>query len=327
MMKVVIIKFGALGDVIISTPVIKKLVAEHSGDDLTLLTSPAYAGLFQGWPGLKVKQFPRRGLGANIKSVQWIRNQNFDRVYDLQSNDRSRLLCCFSGIKEKVGTHNYFPYTHHPGDRYTGQTHIFERHNLMLKSVNIEPAQARPWLPVPEQAQQHVEHWLNTHKLKKEKLVLLHAGANPRHPQKRWPYFLALAKKVVAAGYKVIWLGAADDAELNKRLAHEAGVDASNVFSITELIALGEKSAFALTNDSGPMHVLACADLPVYALFGPTNWRRNHALGQQEHVLSLDKTNSVWNADNYSETEVRDLGLISAKMVYSVLLEDNQIIQ
>jgi ADP-heptose:LPS heptosyltransferase len=33
------------------------------------------------------------------------------------------------------------------------------------------------------------------------------------------------------------------------------------------------------------MHVLAAAGLPVYAFFGPTDWRRSHALGQEQHVL------------------------------------------
>jgi ADP-heptose:LPS heptosyltransferase len=40
-----------------------------------------------------------------------------------------------------------------------------------------------------------------------------------------------------------------------------------------------------LSNDSGPMHVLSLAGVPVYALFGPTDWRRSHALGQQDSVL------------------------------------------
>jgi ADP-heptose:LPS heptosyltransferase len=34
------------------------------------------------------------------------------------------------------------------------------------------------------------------------------------------------------------------------------------------------------------MHVLSTANLPVYAFFGPTDWRRSHALGQQQRVLT-----------------------------------------
>ena len=41
-----------------------------------------------------------------------------------------------------------------------------------------------------------------------------------------------------------------------------------------------------VTNDSGPMHACAAAGVPVFALFGPSDWTRNHALGQAEHVLA-----------------------------------------
>jgi ADP-heptose:LPS heptosyltransferase len=43
---------------------------------------------------------------------------------------------------------------------------------------------------------------------------------------------------------------------------------------------------FAVTNDSGPMHILATAGLPVYACFGPTDWRRSHAPGQESRILT-----------------------------------------
>jgi hypothetical protein len=34
------------------------------------------------------------------------------------------------------------------------------------------------------------------------------------------------------------------------------------------------------------MHILSCSEIPVYSFFGPTNWRRNHAIGQQLNILS-----------------------------------------
>ena len=327
LVKAVIIKLGALGDIIMSTPIIKSLVAEHKNDDLYLLTSPPYAELFNDWPGLTVKQVPRKGLAASFKSVCWLRSLGFDRVYDLQSNDRSRILCSLSSIEEKVGNHNCYPYTHHPGDMYRGQNHIFDRHKQLLASVDITVVETAPWLPVPLQAHERVRLWLQAHSLDDKKLVLMHAGASVLHPRKRWPHFLTLAETLAASGYTVVWLGADDDADINARLADVVGIDASNAFSIVELIALAQKSLLAITNDSGPMHVLACASLPVYALFGPTNWRRNHAIGQREHVISLNKSNSVWLAEDYVDVDTGDLALISAEMVCSLLLKENQIRQ
>jgi ADP-heptose:LPS heptosyltransferase len=47
-----------------------------------------------------------------------------------------------------------------------------------------------------------------------------------------------------------------------------------------------------VTNDSGPMHALSAAGIPVFGLFGPSDWRRNHALGQAQHVIACDAHDS-----------------------------------
>ena len=60
----------------------------------------------------------------------------------------------------------------------------------------------------------------------------------------------------------------------------------TRAFTIVELAELGRRARFAITNDSGPMHVLSAAGIPVFGLFGPSDWRRNHALGQAENVIA-----------------------------------------
>ena len=69
-------------------------------------------------------------------------------------------------------------------------------------------------------------------------------------------------------------------------LRHNMVFDASNAFDILQLVELGRLASFAITNDSAPMHILSCSMIPVYGLFGPTNWRRTHALGQQHRVIT-----------------------------------------
>jgi ADP-heptose:LPS heptosyltransferase len=84
----------------------------------------------------------------------------------------------------------------------------------------------------------------------------------------------------------VVWIGGEAERELNRRLSAAAGLDATGAFDFRQLIALGQRAAFAVVSDSGRMLILAAAGLPVYAFFGPTDWRRSHALGQQDRVLT-----------------------------------------
>jgi len=287
-MKVLILKLGALGDVLMATPLIQTLTAHYKIHELWLLTSPPFADLFTAWPDLRVHVVPRRGWRANLAAVRWLRVQRFARVYDLQSNDRTRYWCALAGARERIGNHPYFPYTCHPATRYTGQCHAFERLNEVLVTAGHAPSAAKPWLPITPEVSREVAAWLAQRKLSAKNFVLLHAGASARHPAKRWPHYQALGQALVARGLEVVWIGAAEDADLNATLARTLGIDATSCFGVTALAALARHARFAVTNDSAPMHILACADIPVFGLFGPTDWRRTHALGQRERIITLD---------------------------------------
>lgn len=290
-MKTLVIKFGALGDIILATPLLRCVLEDRQGDAVTLLTSPAFAPLFQDWPGLEVKALPRHGLAAFWRTLCWIRSQGFARLIDLQSNDRSGLLCALSGIPERIGNHPRFPYHRHPPDRYTGQCHAYDRLNQVLQAGDMGPAAGPPELPAPPPVQAQVRDWLASHKLSPGAYVLLHAGSSRRHAKKRWPFYGELGEALYAHGLTPVWIGGKEDRGLNHSLAQHRGLDATGLFSILELAEVGRHAAFAVTNDSAPMHILACSGIPVYGLFGPTNWRRTHALGQGQHVIAAPDGN------------------------------------
>lgn len=286
MSRILIIKFGALGDVVMASALVEAIVRHHRDASCTLLTTPAFAPLFEAWPDLAVVAFERRGAGHMWRMWRYIRLHGFDRIYDLQGNDRSALLCALSGVRERVGSPARYPYTHHPLERWQGQSHIFTRMRAVLASAGIATVADIPCLPADVQTIERVAAWRGEHRLATRQFVLLHAGASAARPDKRWPYFDVLAERLLGAGLAVVWLGGEAERSLNAQLVLRGGIDATNAFSISELAELGRYAAFALTNDSGPMHVLAASGIAVFGLFGPSDWRRNHALGQAEHVIA-----------------------------------------
>lgn len=284
---VLAIKLGALGDVILALPHIERILASHAADRVTLLTAPPYADLLAAIPRLEVAAFPRRGARAMTQVLLWLLRQSFDVVYDLQGSVRSRIMTRLTRAARRVGEGPGFAYTH-AAPAPAGPVHAVQSLNALLAAGGLEPAAALPCLPVPEPAVRKIDAWLRLEGLQARQPVLLHPGCSARWPSKRWSEaaFRELARRLLQRGLDVIWIGGADETDRLRRVASGCGINAAGLFTLSEIAALGRRAAFAVTNDSGPMHVLAAAGLPVYAFFGPTDWHRSHAPGQAGRVLT-----------------------------------------
>jgi heptosyltransferase-2 len=313
-LKILIIKLGALGDIITSTSIINQINKHHSENEVYLLTSSNFKSLFSGFNNLNIISFDRKGLPGKIKSILWIRKQKFKRIYDLQSNDRTTIYCALSGSPFCAGNHPRFPYHVHPKTKYTGECHSFDRLNQILESASIKKAKALPFLPTPEKVVTEVSDWINSHGLSEKPFILLHAGSSPMHLKKRWPYFSKLAS-ILAERYSIVWIGGSDDLDLNNALSNDIGINATNNFSILALVELGKKATFAVTNDSAPMHILSCSQIPVFGLFGPTYSRRTHALGQAANVIAAQNEIAINDHDFVPE----DIAKISVETVLDKL--------
>src|SRR3972149_11371039 len=103
---ILVIKLGALGDVVMATSSIRQIIDHHHGASVHLLTAPQYTEIFKNWNNLQVTSFNRKGIAETLSAIRWIRAGGFSRVYDLQSSDRTAIICALSGIKEIVGNHS-----------------------------------------------------------------------------------------------------------------------------------------------------------------------------------------------------------------------------
>ena len=318
-MKILVIKLGSLGDIIISTPIIKRIQEHYLNEEFWLLTTPSFVDFFSEWEGLHVIAFPRKGISAFFKTVSWIRSQNFDCLYDLQSNDRTTLLSSLSQIKLRAGNHPRYPYHIHPDSSYNGECHIFNRLNILLSKANIAPAEPEPIVPTTGEEKNKINHWLKTKELIDNHFAIIHAGSSSSHPEKRWPYYADLAEELYKHDLKIVWIGSDDDIEINKKLSAKYGIDATKNFTIPELIELGRHARFAITNDSAPMHILSCSKIPLFGLFGPTNPTRNHALGQKDRVITslqqFPKNDQAFSPAN--------INLISCNQIIQRLEDEN----
>jgi ADP-heptose:LPS heptosyltransferase len=312
--KVLIIKLGALGDIVMSTPLVCAIKKHHQRSQTVLLTAIQFGYIFENFDGISIKTFDRHSLYRTLEIAKWIRSNNFTHIYDLQGSRRTGILTLMSRAAFRAGNHNSLSYTHFPAAPWKGQQHIFDRMCLLLKTCDINVHERRPILKASKVIEDKISSWLESHSLHTNAYVIMHAGSSPLKPEKRWPYFSALALYFQSKNITTVWVGAIDDESLNIALSEVTGVNASTAFDIFELAELGRKARFAVTNDSGPMHILAAANIPIFGIFGPTDWSRNHALGQEENVIAtiFTKPNETSLAELSVETVIE---AISSKLV------------
>ncbi|MFQ7534592.1 MAG: glycosyltransferase family 9 protein [Akkermansia muciniphila] len=92
--RILIIKHGALGDVVLAMGTMKRLRELHPEAHITLMTMGMFVpmaeqlGVFDDF--IVDNRLPYRKLGATWEAVRSIVKGNFDVVYDLQESSRTR---------------------------------------------------------------------------------------------------------------------------------------------------------------------------------------------------------------------------------------------
>ena len=286
--KILIIKLGALGDLVISTPFIEAIKEKHKQDKIVILTRKKYAFFFKNHKNISLMTINDPTLKTSLSIVIELRRTLWSKIYDLQGNNRSRALTFFSRANCKIGNHK-FPNTIYPSEKWKKQIHIFYRMKTLLEEVGLKNIKEKPVVTYNKIELEKVKQWINK-KVGSQKFVILHAGSSHRRKDKRWPFFKGLAKKLEKIGYKTLWIGGSEDQEINRLMSKNIGIDATNAFNIHELACLGNFAQFAVTNDSAPMHVLSSCNIPVIGLFGPTDKKLHHAIGNLPLAISTKKS-------------------------------------
>lgn len=113
-------------------------------------------------------------------------------------------------------------------------------------------------------------------------LIGFHAGSKTgAWAAKRWPHFAALAEALRAGGWRVASFGSADE--------HVPGTLDLTGGSVEEMAARMALCRAFVSNDSGGMNIANALDIPLLAIFGPTDPRTRGPLGPRSRSVALRK--------------------------------------
>ena len=307
-MKILILKPSSLGDVIQALPVLRLLKLHFRDAEIFWWIDSALAPLLEGDPDLTgIVRFERKRWIAPrhwpemLRSIRWMREQHFDLVIDLQCLARSGAFAWLASGKFLVGLDEVREGARGFYDiavrRASFHTHAVDWYLSVLPKLGVPVHKNFQWLPECPAVAAEVKHkWFGENskfKTQNSKLILVQPGA--RWQTKRWPaenfaeLVQLLAKRFPAARFAI--LGDAGDkplGEIISRVLPERCLNLCGQTSLPEMIEWLRLCDLMVTNDTGPMHVVAALGKPLIALFGPTEPRRTGPYGQLKNVFRID---------------------------------------
>jgi heptosyltransferase-2 len=274
--RILLVRFGSLGDVLLTTPLIRALRTRHPAATISVLTKQAWAPLLSANPHLDevIAVAPGQSL---VPLARALRAARFSHLLDLHGSVRTRVLRLlvpgsWTGFDARRRARQALIRTHQ--DTYRDQVPVPERYFEAARELDVAPDGGPAELFTSPAAEARAEAWLARVGLEVDRhLVVLAPGS--AHASKRWPvrHWRRLASELAQRGFYIALVGGAADGVVAAEIAAAAGPRAASAAGELDLQASGalvRRAAVIITGDTGPMHLATAVSTSVVALFGPT---------------------------------------------------------
>ena len=300
--KILVIRWGGLGDLVIATAVLEDIREAFPGASLDINTEKPWDQLFRADPRFhEVLSFQARGNHSYRFTPGWLREisgREYDLIIDLQNSDHSRiLLAClrlFCGFTGRIaGTKKYFPYNV-PSPPYTRNQHALLCMRGALAGLGISAVTEHAVLHVPEKNESAVAELLASSGLDPGHFILLVPGSSLAGKCKRWntrAYITLAGQLHDHFSVRVALAGSTADTAVCEMIHAACGdwmVNLCNKTEIPDLLPLARASRMVIGNDTGAIHIAAASGRPTIVLFGCTDSGHSQPLGKKVRIIQAD---------------------------------------
>ena len=292
--RILVVSLSNIGDVVLTLPVVDALRAAFPSAELHLIVGLKARGLFVENPHLtRVIAYDKQApWPARLAWFLGLRRVRFDLVVDLRNSMLPVLLNAGTVTRPVCSP---------------AKVHMKDKHLARLGLVLDGPGGPSPRSGIVLSASQRasvdrlVRGW--------RAYALVAPGA--ADPRKRWDVqgFVDVVGHLRSKGRQVILVGDEKDRPAAARIAaafSEGVLDLCGGTSLIELAGVVAGSAFAVTNDSGTMHLASYFDKPVIALFGYTDpffygpWSaRSVVLRKGTDIASISSEDVIAEVDKF----------------------------
>ncbi|MCU0338439.1 MAG: glycosyltransferase family 9 protein [Spirosomaceae bacterium] len=266
-LKVLIVRFSSIGDIILTTPVIRCLKTQRPDIELHYLTKSSFRFLLEQNPYIDQLHL----LDDSIwQTAQQLRQEKFDLVIDLHHNLRTLTLKTILGVESlSFNKLNWEKWLYvNLKIKALPDVHIVDRYLDTVRSLGVEndnrgldyfipyrDVVERDWLPESHQKSYVVYAIGGQHETKKLPL----------------PRMIELCEKI---DYPTVLLGGKEDAANGEAIAQAVGAElvynACGKYNFNQSASLVEQALIVFSHDTGLMHVAAAFKKKVYSIWGNT---------------------------------------------------------
>lgn len=295
--KILIIKPSSLGDVVHSLAFLNTIHECFKNASIHWVIARGLDDLLDGHPMIErlwiIDKDAWKKPAHILKTIKELRDlsralrsERFDLVVDLQGLFRSGLIASFTKARDIVGFREA-----REGSRffYTrtvvggANIHAVDRYLRLAEALGCNVSDIR----FPLYSNYNLEELKDKFALPDDYIILV-PGA--RWDTKRWPpeKFGEVASEL---SVRSVIVGSGSDVKIAEQIQARSGgkaISVSGRTTLKELVTIIMYAKGMLTNDTGPMHLAAALQVPVYALFGPTNDTLTGPYGTKKIIFRSD---------------------------------------
>ena len=294
--KILIVKPSSLGDVIHSLPFLNAVKTCLPKSEIHWIIAKGLEGILESHPMIDKLWVIDKDSWKNIQNVKStiqeikvlfkkLKQEKYDLVVDLQGLLRSGVITAATGAPVRIGFREAREgssvfYTH----KVAGgkNIHAVDRYLKIAESLGCNTAD----ISFPFPFVQTSDFRLQTSDTGDYAVIV--PGA--RWKTKIWPAE-KFGKLASLLPVESIIVGSKTDKDIADEIVSLSGgraVSLAGKTNLRELIAIISRANFIVSNDSGPMHIAAALNVPVFAIFGPTDPSRTGPYGKGHTIIRED---------------------------------------
>jgi ADP-heptose:LPS heptosyltransferase len=276
--KILIIQLRQLGDILLTTPVVRAIKDQMPEADVDFMTYPMGKLIIPGNPLVRNHIIaPQAGVMAAMTFARKLRQEHYDVVFDFMATPRSAVMARLVPAYERIAFQtSRAPLFTQTIPRGRSEQYIVREKFQLLKPIGIASEDVRLTLPVDDRDFDVPRKFINSvPELSESKMRVIlsptHRRDERKWPLERWAQLAVWLERSRTA--KVIWIwGPGEEEEIDSviRLSQGVGVKSPKT-TFRELAALIKESHLFIGNSNGPSHVAVAMDTPSIQLHGPTS--------------------------------------------------------